>query len=345
MEEGEGNMSRPADQVVDLIYGHWRCQILYAGAALRVFDHLDTGEAKNAETLAAELRVHSGLLYRLLRALASLGLLAEGGLRSFSISKAGELLRSDHPQSLRDRVLLADGPEHYAVWKHLPDIIRDGRQDGFVREFGVTAFEYARTNSSYRRIFDQGMTSYSAVHSGLVLEVLRDYDFSSIRTLCDVAGGHGYLICAVLKAHPHLSGIVLDLPEVVSDPSQLWATKLELGDRCAYVGGDMFKEVPTADAYMLKLILHDWDDQECVQILSNIRQAASSNGRVFIIEHIVPGPDTAHFAKLFDIHMMCWGTGRERTDDEYARLLEAAGWKCVASRYPSNRMIGVIEGH
>jgi O-methyltransferase domain/Dimerisation domain len=312
---------------------------------LGVFDHLATGEAKNAEALATELGVNSGLIYRLLRALASLGLLVESSSRSFSISKAGELLRSDHPQSLRHMALLEEGPEHYALWKHLPDMIRDGRQNAFVREFSAMAFEYARRNSGYGRIFNQAMTSYSAVQSGLVLEALGDYDFSSIRTLCDIAGGHGHLVCALLKAHQHLSGVVLDLPEVVSDSSQLWAAKLGLGDRCEYVGGDMFKQVPTADAYMLKLILHDWNDEECVRILSNIRKAASREGRVFIIEHIVPGPDASHFAKVFDIHMMCWGTGRERTEDEYARLLEAAGWKQAGSWYPSSRMMGVIEGH
>lgn len=338
-------MNGAADQVVDLIFGRWRSQILYAGTALGVFDHLVTGEAKSAEALAAELGVHSGHLYRLLRALASLGLLLESNSRSFSISKAGELLRSDHPQSLRYMALLEEGPEHYALWKHLPDMIRDGRQNAFVREFDGMAFEYARRNSDYGRIFNQAMTSYSAVQSGLVLEALRAYDFSGIRTLCDVAGGHGHLVCALLRAYPHLVGVVLDLPEVVSDSNQLWATKLGLGDRCTYVCGDMFKEVPTADAYMLKLILHDWNDQECVQILSNIRKAATGNGRVLIIEHIVPGADTPHFAKLFDIHMMCWGTGRERTEVEYVRLLEAAGWKCVDSWYPSNRMMGVIEGH
>ena len=338
-------MNGAADQIVDLIFGRWRSQILYAGATLGVFDHLATGEAKNAETLATELGVNSGLLYRLLRALASLGLLVESSSRSFSISKAGELLRSDHPHSLRYMALLEEGPEHYALWKHLPDMIRDGRQNAFFREFSAMAFEYARRNSGYGRTFNQAMTSYSAVQSSLVLEALQDYDFSSIRTLCDVAGGHGHLVCALLKAHPHLLGVVLDLPEVVSDSSQLWAAKLGLGDRCEYVGGDMFKQVPTADAYMLKLILHDWNDQECVQILSNIRKAASGKRRVFIIEHIVPGPDTSHFAKLFDIHMMCWGTGRERTEGEYARLLEAAGWKSVGSWYPSNRMMGVIEGH
>ena len=337
-------MNGPADQIVDLIFGRWRSQILYVGAALGVFDHLATDEVKNAETLATELGVNSGLLYRLLRALASLGLLVESNSRSFSISKAGELLRSDHPHSLRYMALLEEGPEHYALWKHLPDMIRDGRQNAFVREFSAMAFEYARRESGYGRIFNKAMTSYSAVQSGLVLEALQEYDFSGIRTLCDVAGGHGHLVCALLKAHPHLSGVVLDLPEVVRDSSQLWAAKLGLGDRCEHVGGDMFKQVPTADAYMLKLILHDWNDQECVQILSNIRKAASGKRRVFIIEHIVPGPDTPHFAKLFDIHMMCWGTGRERTEGEYARLLDAAGWKNVGSRYPRNRMMGVIEG-
>lgn len=224
-------------------------------------------------------------------------------------------------------------------------MVRDGRQDGFVREFGLPAFEYARRNSRYRTTFDHGMTSHSAADAGLVLEALRDYDFSSIRTICDVAGGHGYLLCAVLKAHPHLSGIVLDLPEVVGDSSRLWATRLGLGDRCAYVGGDMFAHVPAADAYLLKLILHDWNDQQCVQILANIRRTAPDRARVFVIEHIVPGPDTPHFSKLFDIHMMCWGTGRERTEEEYARLLESSGWQYARSWYPRSRLIGVVEGH
>src|SRR6516165_10940715 len=133
-------MSEAADEVIDLIYGRWRSQILYAGVELGVFDHLASNSSKQAQTLATELHVDSSLLYRLMRALASLGLLVENESRGFATSEAGELLRSDHPRSLRHRVLVAEGPEHYAIWKHLPDIIRDGKQDGFSREFGVRAF-------------------------------------------------------------------------------------------------------------------------------------------------------------------------------------------------------------
>ena len=241
-------------------------------------------------------------------------------------------------------VLIAEGPEHYAIWKHLPEIIRDGKQDGFVREFGVRGFEYARVNPRYRRTFDRGMTGHSTTQTNLVLEALRDYEFSSIRTICDIGGGHGHLICALLKAHPHLSGLVLDLPEVFEDPSQLWASKLGLEDRCTYVTGNMFNQVPPADAYGLKMILHDWDDQECIKILSTLRTATSPEARVFVMEQVVPGPREPHISKLFDIQMMCWGTGRERTEAEYARLLEAAGWKYYRTWYPKDRTLGVVEG-
>ncbi len=337
-------MSTPADQVNELIAGHWRSQTLYAGVALGVFDHLDAGGAKDAETLAAELAVHAGLLYRLLRALASLGLLAEDASRRFAITETGALLRSDHPLSLRDRALLNAGTEHYLIWRHLKDMIRDGRQNGFVREFGVKAFEYARQNDRYRRAFDRGMTSISALQSAWALEALRDYDFAGIRTICDVGGGQGHLLCHLLKAHPHLVGVVLDLPAVVGRQDELMAAKMGLKHRCAYVAGDMFEAVPSADAYTLKMILHDWNDDECVTILSNIRRAALRNARVFVVEHIVPGPETPHLAKLLDLHMMCWGAGRERTEEEYAGLFSAAGWHFAGAWYPSNRFMGVIEG-
>jgi len=338
-------MSEVKSEIFNLIYGRWRSQILYAGAELGVFDHLASNSSKQAQDLATELHVDASLLYRLMRALASLGLLVENDTRGFANSETGELFRSDHPQSMRYRVLVAEGPEHYAIWKHLPDIIRDGRQNGFVREFGAPAFEYAKTNERYRRAFDRGMTGHSIAQSNLVLEALRDYDFSSLRTICDIGGGHGHLICALLNAYPHLSGFVLDLPEVFNDPGHLWARKLGMEDRCTYVGGDMFKKVPPADAYSIKMILHDWNDEECIEILAKLRDTVTSRiGRIFIIEHVVPGPNEPHFAKLFDIHMMCWGTGRERTEGEYAGLMEAAGWKYCRAWYPRDRTIGIVEG-
>src|SRR4030088_2975595 len=281
-------MSKAADQVMDLIFGRWRSQTLSAGAELGIFDRLDRETPKNPDRLAGELDVDPTLLYRLLRAQAAIGLLAEDASRGFVLTEAGDMLRTAHPQSLSPMARLEEGPQHYALWKHLPAMIRDGKQNAFVREFGRMAFDYALESHDYGERFKHAMSSYSAVQSTLVLEALRGYDFSGIRTICDVAGGHGHLMCAFLQAHPHLSGIVLDIPEVVEDKDELWAPKLGLQDRCRYVGGDMFEEVPTADAYSLKMILHDWNDGECVEILSNLRRAASSGAQVFIVEHVVP---------------------------------------------------------
>jgi hypothetical protein len=240
--------------------------------------------------------------------------------------------------------LLEEGPQHYALWKHLPAMIRDGKQNAFVREFGEMAFAYARKNPAYGDVFNDAMTSYSAVQSQLAVAALAECDLSDVRTWCDVAGGYGHLLCSILAARRQLAGIVMDLPEVVDDRDRLIAPQMGLEDRCRYVAGDMFKEVPAADAYSLKLILHDWNDQECVAILKNIRAAATGPRRVFIVEHIVPGPDEPHFAKLFDIHMLCWGTGRERTEAEYAQLLSAAGFRHAHSWYPPGRLMGLIEG-
>jgi hypothetical protein len=337
-------MNPAADQVMDVIFGRWRSQILSAGVELGVFDHLHKQGARTPEALAPELGADPALLYRLLRAQAAIGLLEEDGSRGFVLTDKGEFLRSDHPQSLNPMARLEEGPQHYALWKHLPAMVRDGKQNAFIREFGRMAFDHARADQDYAKRFKQAMSSYSVVQSSLVLEALRGFDFSRSRTFCDVAGGYGHLMCALLLANPGLHGIVLDLPEVIEDVNELWATKLALQQRCQHVSGNMFEAVPKADAYSLKMILHDWNDAECVKILSNVRKAATGPARVFVVEHIVPEPGVPHFSKLFDIHMMCWGTGQERTEAEYVRLLEEAGWKPSGSYYPANRQVGVITG-
>ncbi|HJU18484.1 MAG TPA: methyltransferase [Stellaceae bacterium] len=319
-------MANAPEQVIDLIFGRWRSQILYAGTALGVFDHMAKGQATSATALAPQVGADPTLLYRLLRALAAIGLLAEDDRRGFRLTEAGALLREDHPRSLRAMALLEEGPEHYAVWKHLLPVLRDGRQDGFVREFGMRLFDYARTNPAYGAVFNQAMSSYSTVTTQWALAALVAEDFSRIHTLCDVGGGHGHLACGLLGAYPHLAVTVLDLPEVVGEIDRLWAPRLGLSGRCRYLGGDMFAEVPKADAYTLKAILHDWSDAECTRILANLRRSVIGRGRVFVAEFVVPGPDEPHFSKLFDIHMMCALPGRERTAGEYAELLAAAGW-------------------
>ncbi len=213
-----------------------------------------------------------------------------------------------------------------------------------MREYGATAFEHAARESSYAKAFDAGMSSQSNLQTAWTIEALRDCDFSSIARLCDVGGGRGHLLGHLLVRYPHLRGTVLERPGVVDQKQVLWAEKLRLGDRCRYVTGDMFVDAPAADAYAMKMILHDWNDDECVQILRNLHRSAARAGRVFIIEHVIPDRGTPDYAAMFDMHMMCWGGGRERTVQEYRALLQASGWEFTATWFPSSRAIGVIEG-
>jgi hypothetical protein len=329
------------EKVVDIILGRWRSQILYAGVKLGIFESL--GTEKNAPEISKELGLDPSLAYRLLRALASIGFLNERDGHNFSITPLGEQVRKDHPQTLRGVVLLEEGPEHYAVWKHLVTMVKDGKQDGFIREFGQRIFDYLPSHPEYAEVFNYAMSSYSATHTKWVLEALKDYDFSKISSLCDIGGGHGHLLCSILLEHPMLKGTVLELESTIKNKDLLWANKMGVADRCNYTAGDMFCEVPSSDAYIMKMILHDWSDDECVKILSNIQRASPAGARVLVVEHVVPGPDTPHFSKLFDIHMMCALTGRERAEKEYAELMGRAGLEYMQTHYPPSRSIGIVE--
>ena len=168
--------------------------------------------------------------------------------------------------------------------------------------------------------------------------------FQRFSTYVTSGGGHGHLICNLLLKHQYLKGSVLELEQVIKDRELLWANRMGIGaDRSHYIIGDMFHEVPGADAYLMKMILHDWNDKECVAILSNIQRASPKGARVFIVEHVVPGPENPHFSKLFDIHMLCALTGKERTEEEYLALLIHAGFKHVRTHFLPSGTIGVIE--
>jgi hypothetical protein len=329
------------ERVVDVILGRWKSQILYTGVKLGIFESLE--RAKRVPEIAKELGLDPLMAYRLLRALGSMGFISESDGHVFAITPLGEILKKDHPQTLRGVLLLEEGPEHYAIWKHLATMVKDGKQDGFVREFGQRIFDYLSSHSEYAEVFNYAMSSYSATHTKWALEALKDYDFSKISTLCDIGGGHGHLLCSILLEHPGLKGTVLELESTIKNKNLLWADKMGVGDRCNYVAGDMFREVPRSDAYIMKMILHDWSDDECIKILSNIQRASPVGGRVLVVEHVVPGPETPHFSKLFDIHMMCALTGRERTEKEYAELVSRAGLEYTQTHYPPSRSIGVVE--
>lgn len=332
------------DKTMDIIFGRWKGQILYTGAKIGIFDYLTTSP-KELGQIARDLNLNETMAYRLLRSIASLGFLKEEeDGRGFSITTLGELLRKDHPQTLQGVLLLEEGPEHYQIWKHLSRMIEDGRQNAFVSEYGKNIFEYAGQNPEYSEVFNNAMSSYSAMHTAMVLEALDGYDFTNVSRVCEIGGGQGHLLSHLQSKYNHLNGMILELEHVANNQDSSWPNKLGLQDRCKYIKGDMFEQVPSADLYIMKMILHDWNDDECVKILSNIHKSASDKSKLFIIEHIVPDPTTPHFSKLFDIHMMCATTGRERTIEEYKSILNQSGWRHIQTHYPKSNMIGVIEG-
>jgi hypothetical protein len=329
--------------VLDIIFGRWRSQIAYAGVKLGIFEAIGR-EGKDAAVIAKELRLDPVLSYRLLRALACLGLLREEAGRRFSLTSAGEFLRADHPETLRGITLLEEGPEHYAIWRHLPDMIRDGRQNAFVREFGHTAFEHPARHPEYFRAFDEAMSSYSSTEAAGVIDALRGRDLSKITHMCDVGGGHGYLLCSLLTKHPHMRGTLLERAEVLRDERQLWSKKMSLTDRCAHVPGDMFASVPSADAYIMKHIIHDWDDERAIQILRNCHSAMRCGAKVLIVDSVIPSGNAAHFGKLLDLEMLALTPrGRERTQAEFRDLLQRSGFK-FRRAIPTETHLSLIEG-
>lgn len=320
----------------------WRGRILHTGVALGVFEVLDV-DPLSARDLAAELDLDADSTYRLLRALAHFGVLDEDEQRRFSLTPVGELFQASHPHSVRSDLLFNRSHEWVLSMLHMPDIVRDGGPSGFVREFGCDFFEYVREHPEFGERYNALMESASRNQPSRILDALAEYDFSQFSRICDVGGGRGHLLCHVLKAHPHLHGTVLDVPAVVAKEDRLWAPELNVADRCTYLGGDMFDEVPEADAYFLKWILHNFGDDECLQILSNIDEAAPADRRLFVIETILPGPGTPHDAKRRDITMMVQTGGRERTKGEYASLLERADWELVETWVPDEGSVRVLE--
>ncbi len=333
----------PVSTALDLLTGRWRSQILHAGIKLGIVDQLANGRQTSA-TVGAELSLNADNTYRLMRALASIGILQEDDDQGFRLTPTGELFGADHPDSMRGVCLWEEGELLYTVWKHLPDIVREGGPDGFRREFKQPAFEYITSNAEIASLFNNAMTSYSRRETVQILSALKGVDLSDAMHVCDIAGGQGYLLCHLLQLHPHLRGTVLELPSTLEDPATLLANQMNLDDRCKYLAGNMFEDVPAADGYFLKHILHDWNDAECTQILEIAHRASDDSARVFIAENVVPGPENADFSKLFDIHMMAVLTGRERTEPEFIALLEDSGWHHAKTWRQPESTLAVVEG-
>ncbi|HZO24683.1 MAG TPA: methyltransferase [Chloroflexota bacterium] len=323
--------SSPRDALLRTVNAYQISRAAHVAASLGIADLLAAGP-RDIDDLAAATQTQASTLYRLLRALASVGIFAEvedaDGNRRFALTPQAQYLRSDTPGSVRNWAVLMGRPYYQQAWAYLDESIKTG-QAVFPTVHGATLWEYRQAHPEEGAIFDAAMTGMSG---GATAAIVAGYDFSGFASLVDVGGGHGELIAAILAANPGLRGVLFDQPHVVAGAPSLLA-RAGIADRCEVVGGSFFDAVPGgAEVYLLMSIVHDWDDDSAVRILRICRSAMSESSRLLLIEQVVAPPNQPDRAKIGDLNMLVLHGGRERTADEFRALLASAGLRLSTIR-------------
>ena len=308
--------------LLSLVNGYQVSQAIYAAASLGVADLLrDT--SRSAEDLASLTACHPGALYRLLRALAAIGVFHEGENRMFSLTAMGECLRSDSPTPVGGWAAYIGRSYYWQSWGHLLHSVRTG-EVAFQDLYKQSVWDFRAANPEESSTFDRAMTANS---QSMVQAVVDAYDFGQFHHVADIGGGQGQLLSGILAAHPHLRGTLFDQPHVVSRAKDLLARN-GLTERCIIVSGTFFETVPDgADAYVLKSIVHDWDDEKAIAILKICRPAIGTGAKLLLVERIIEQPNEGAVNKFSDLNMLAMLGGRERTRQEYADLCQAARFR------------------
>jgi hypothetical protein len=315
---GEPALADAHAAVQQLANGYWTTQIVYTMAKLAIPDLLAEGP-QGVDKLAKATETNAPSLYRLMRAVASLGLVRERPDGLFETTDLGRCLATGAPGNLRARAIL-NGDEWYPAWGGLLDSVRTG-ETAFDRVIGRPLFEHLACNPRTAAVFNDTMAGSTESAARAVASV---YDFSQCTTVVDVGGGTGAFLAGLLEANPHMRGILFDLPSVIPDAEGLLASA-GVTERCEVVAGDCFEAVPAGgDAYILSWVIHDWDDEQSITILKNCRQAMADHARLLLIEQVIPPGNDPSLSKLYDLHMLVLTGGRERTENEYQALLAAA---------------------
>jgi len=308
-------------QVLALLRGYRLSDMITTAVRLGIPDLLARGAADSA-SLAATTATHAPTLYRLLRGLAAAGVLHEDDARRFTLTSAGSYLAADHPESVRSTVEVMGGAPVRSAWANLEHSVRTG-ENAFKALNGEDIWERRRRLPEEGAAFDRAMAAMSA---GVGDAVAKAFDFSGRMVVADIAGGTGSLLGAILRSQPHLRGILFDQPAVVADPVEL--QRAGVLDRCDVIGGSFFEAVPDgADIYVMKAILHDWEDPECVAILRQIRRQIPDDGVLLVVERVIGPPNEDLEGKVSDLHMLVMPGGRERTASEWEALLGAGGFQ------------------
>lgn len=325
----------PAHQMMQYILGKWISKPIHVAAALGIADILSVADT-NIIDLANQTQTSPSGLYRMMRALAGVGIFKETDDRVFSNTPLSECLQENR---LKSAALLFESAWHNRLWDELLYSVQT-EKPASEKIFGKPIFNWMADNPQQAEIFHQANAMKASSSHRVIAEV---YDFKDVNTLMDVGGGYGSLMIEILKVHPHIKGVVAELPGVISEIRQsVKASRLE--SRIKAVECDFFDAIPGgSDVYLFSHILHDWPDDTCVTILKNCRKVISENGKLLIIEAIIPEGNEFSISKLLDLEVLLMGGGKERTEEEFQVLFEKSGFSLFKS-HPTNESISIIEG-
>jgi hypothetical protein len=327
----------PRTAMVRMIHGFMISQAIYVAAKLGLADLLKEGP-RTSDDLACATSMHAASLYRILRTLASLGVFTETGPNLFALTPMGDTLRTDAEGSLRPLAVCMGGQCNWQAWGDILHSIKTG-ESAFEHVFGTDFFQHLERNPDNARMFLEAMNCCASLYNEAIVA---GYDFSRFGKIIDVGGGQGKLVTAILKANESVRGVLYDTPHQTPGAQRLFKQE-EIADRCEAVTGDFLESVPEGgDAYLLKHIIHDWDDQRAIEILKNCRRSMSAGARLLLIEELITSDVEFTPAKVLDIQQLLMPGGRERTADEYKKLLEAAGFELTAV-IPTQSSLSIIE--
>ena len=328
---------QPSAQIIQMAGGHYVAKAIFAAAELGIADHIED-EPVSAEELAQATETNSSALYRLLRTMSGLGFFTEDKEKRFSLTSLGKALKSDAPGYARSTVRAMAGPTFWNAWGEFLYSVKTGKTAA-EHVFGKSIFEHLAEKPEQAKLFNEMMIGFHGEEPPAIAE---GYDFSEIKTIVDVGGGTGNLLTTILQAYPEMQGILFDLPHVAEEAQDLIETK-NLSANCTIVSGSFFDSVPKGgDVYILSHIIHDWSEEQCLQILENCRSAMSADARLLVIEMVIPPGNDFHPAKLLDLQMLTVAGGQERTKEEYAELLGRSGFDLVKI-IPTKSPVSVIE--
>ena len=331
---------RPSQEtMLALLTSFWISRLLFVVAKLGVADVLIEGPL-SVQAIADKVGAKPEFLRRALRALASVDVFAEGTSGRFRLTPLAQTLRSDQPGSLRAFALMIASDYNWKAWGALEQSIANGA-NAFESANGAPFFKYLEQHPHEDQIFSASMADLSTMENAAIAKA---YRFGKLRRLVDVGGAHGHMLVTILERHPELQGVLYDQPQVIAQAKvDSYINQVQVRGRCEAVGGDFFLSVPAgADAYIMKYILHDWDDEQCVQILKNCRDAMTADGCLLAVEYVIAPGNRADWAKLVDVNMMVTLGGRERTREEFQELFVRAGLK-LKRVIPTESPLSILE--